>query len=124
MRKKKKLTYSERMIRAIECLPKPLVDKRHRLLIHFIDNQVRSNETRYDHIILKRHELVPSDIKRISECINESILRKDKDRKDSYNIYIERNGFSGEYIKISLYIDYKISNNAYVKTIFITKNLK
>ena len=64
------------------------------------------------------------DFRRIVQHINESTLKKDIERKDTYNLYIKRNNYGNEYIKISLEIDYTKSNEAIVKTIFITKNIK
>ena len=124
MTKKKHLSYEEKIINALNEIPNPLEDKKHRILIYFINNRARSNETRFEHISLKRHILVVSDIKRIKEHINQSILKKDPERKDTYNIYIKRNNYSKEYIKISLELNFKKSNKATVKTIFIANNKK
>ena len=124
MAKTKGLSYEEKMINALKKLPNPIRDNKHRINIVFKDNRARSNESRFEHIVLKRHNLLPSDIKRIEKGIDESILRKDKDRTGTYNIYIKRNSYSEEYIKISVELDFKESNTAIVKTIFITKSLK
>ena len=124
MAKRKKLSYEEKMINALKKLPDPLEDKKHRILIHFIDNRARSNETRFEHISALRHDLQPSDIRRIGQKINDSIMKRDSERNDTFNLYIKRNNYSNEFIKISLELDFKESNNATVKTVFITKNLK
>lgn len=124
MAKKKGLTYEEKMIKALLSIPNPIEDKRHNLLIHFVDDSTRSNETRFSHIIEKRHELLPSDIKRIPQYIKKAIFKVDKERKETYSIYIKRNTYSDEYIKISIRIDEDKPHDAYVKTVFITKNLK
>lgn len=124
MAKRKDLSYEEKMINALNNLPNPLEDKKHRIFIIFIDNRARSNESRFEHISLLRHELLPSDIRRISQQINKSIMKQDSDRKDTYNLYIKRNNYGKEFIKISLELNFKESNNAFVKTIFITKNMK
>lgn len=124
MAKRKTLSYEEKMINALIKLPNPLEDKKHRINIYFVDNRARSNESRFEHISLLRHDLLPSDIRRIAEQINKSILKKDSERKDTYNLYITRNNYGKEYIKISLELNFKESNNAIVKTIFITKNMK
>ena len=124
MAKKKNLTYEEKMINALNTLPTPIEDKRHGISILIVDDKARSNESRFEHIIDPRHELQPSDIKRIPHGIKTSLLKKDKERSNTYNIYIPRNRYSKEYIKISVEINFKKSNEAKVKTIFITKNMK
>ena len=124
MKKKKGLTKEERLVKALRELPNPLEDKKHRILIIFDDNRARSNQSRFDHITLERHRLETNDIKRIPRKIKESEMEKDKERKDTYNLYIKRNNYSNEFIKISLKMDFKESNKAIVKTIFITNNYK
>ena len=124
MPKRKRLTYEEKMINALNKLSCPLEDRKHRIKIYFVDNQARSNESRFEHISLSRHDLHTSDLKRIVEHINESTLRKDAERKNTYNLYIKRNNYGCEYIKISLEIDFAKSNEATVKTMFITTNVK
>jgi len=124
MKKKKGLSKEERLVKALRELPNPLEDKKHRILIIFDDNRARSNQSRFDHITLERHRLEPNDIKRIPRKIKESEMEKDKERKDTYNLYIKRNNYSNEFIKISLKMDFKESNKAIVKTIFITNNYK
>ena len=124
MAKKKNLSYKEKMAKALESLPSPLEDKKHRIFIVFENSRARSNETRFEHIIHERHELKPSDIRRILHKINTSSLKKDQERKDTYNLYTERNNYGKEYIKISMELNFKRSNITTVKTIFITTNLK
>ena len=124
MAKKKELTYEEKMFKALELIPNPLEDKKHRIYIVFEDSKARSNQTRFEHIILARHELKPSDIKRIPNQIKSSVLKKDKERNNTYNLYISRNNYRIEFIKISIELNFKKSNVAVVKTIFITKNIK
>ena len=124
MAKRKGLSYEEKIIKALEELPCPLEDKKHRILIYFINDRAISNKSRFEHISLERHELSTKDFKRMIKKINNSILKKDLERKNTYNLYIKRNNFDDDYIKISLEIDYKKSNKAIVKTMFITKNIK
>lgn len=112
------------MIDVLNTLPNPIEDKRHDLFIYFKNNRARSNETRFERIIEKRHELKPSDIKRIPKCLKKAIFKVDKERLESYSVYIKRNQYSDEYIKISLKIDRDNPKVAIVKTIFITKNIK
>ena len=124
MAKKKGLSYEEKMIAALNGLPNPIEDKRHNIFIYFIDDRARSNEGRFDHIIDKRHELLPTDIKRIPKKIKQFILKKDKERKETFNIYLPRNSYSDEYIKMSLKIEDGEPHKAYVRTIYITKIVK
>lgn len=124
MSKKKKLSYEEKMLEALKSLPNPIEDKRHNIDIYFNDDRARSNESRFEHVIEKRHELLPSDIKRIPNNIKKAIFKIDKERKDSYNYYIRRNRNGDEFIKISVRINPETPKTAIVKTIFVTKNLK
>ena len=124
MAKTKGISYEEKLIKALRELPSPLEDKRHNLKIYFDDSRARSNQSRFEHITNKRHELLPSDIKRIPRFIKTCIFRKDLERTNTYNIYIKRNNYSGEYIKISIYVSPSEHGIGIVKTIFITKVLK
>ena len=124
MPKKKKLTYEEKMIRALNSIPNPIEDTRHGISIYFVDNRARSNQSRFDHIIDKRHELLPGDIKRIPNKIKQSIFKKDMERTETYNIYIKRNSYNNEYIKISVKIEDNNPHVAVVKTVFITETVK
>ena len=123
-RKIKGLTYEQKMVDALNKLPNPLLDKRHDILIYLVNNKVRNNESRFDHIIDSRHELNTNDIKRISKNIKKAILKKDRDRKDTFNLYIRRKNYGEEYIKISLKIEAKNPKEAEIRTIYITKNVK
>ena len=124
MSKRKKLTNEEKLISALKKIPCPLIDKRHNLEIYFDDNRARSNQSRFEHIVLSRHQLKQKDIERIPIHIKKCIFKKDQERTDTYNIYIKRNNYSGEYIKISVEIKQSEPNVAVVKTVFITNVLK
>lgn len=124
MGKKKKLTYEEKLEKALKSLPFPIHDKKHRIDIYCVNDQARSNQTRFEHILQERHNLVLSDIYNISRRINESDLAKDEIRKGTYNLFIKRNKALGGYIQISLNLDYKKSNKAKIKTIFVTYKYK
>lgn len=124
MARRKGLSYEEKMINALKSLPNPIDDKRHNILIHFVDDRARSNESRFEHIISGRHELLPSDIKRIQRYIRKSLFMKDKEKKDTFNYYIERNSYGIEYIKVSVKLTKDKPQDAYVRTIFITKVIK
>ena len=124
MAKKSGVTYEQKLMVALKKLPNPLEDKKHNLKIYFQDNRARSNQSRFDHIVDARHGLRPSDIERIPRYINESKLKKDSERKDTYNLFIKRNTYSDEYIKIALKLENGILKNVFVKTIYITKVYK
>lgn len=124
MSRRRGLSYEQKLISALEKLPSPLEDKKHNIEIYFEDNRARSNQSRFEHIVDQRHGLRPSDINRIIRYINESKLKKDHERKDTFNLYIKRNSYSNEYIKLSLKVDGEVPKNVVVKTIFITKVYK
>lgn len=124
MSKKKGLTHEQKIIDALEKLPNPIEDKRHDIFIRFKNNKARSNETRFEHIALSRHELRPNDVKRIPKRIKIAIFKKDSGRTGTFNVYIKRNNYNEEYIKISVQIEPNNPHEAVVKTIFITKNVK
>ena len=124
MAKRKGIPYEQKLINALMKIPNPLEDKKHNMKIYFDDNRARSNQSRFEHIIDQRHGLRPSDIERIPRYINESKLKKDHDRKDTYNLFIKRNNYSSEYIKIALKVENDELKEAFVKTIFITKVYK
>ena len=124
MAKRKGLSYEEKLLKALKDLPTPIEDKRHGIIIVFENNRARSNQCRFDHIILSRHELQPRDIKRIPQHIKTCIFKKDLERANTFSIYIKRNNYGDEYIKISVRINPDKPNIAIVKTMFITKVLK
>ena len=124
MAKKKGISHEQRILNALKVLPNEIEDKKHRIIVVFEDEHARSNESRFEHISLKRHELKPSDFKRILKEISNSELIKEKERVNTYNLYVKRNGYNDEYIKICLNLNFKVSNKATVKTVFITKNIK
>ena len=124
MAKRKGLSYEEKLINALKKLPNPLVDKRHGINIYFVDDRARSNQGRFNHIVDQRHGLRPSDIERIARYIGVSKLKKDQERKNTFNLYIKRNCADNEYIKISLRVSRSNPTDVFVKTIFITKVYK
>lgn len=120
MAKKKVLSYEQKMINALNKLPNPLHDNRHNIDIYFVNDRARSNQSRFEHIIAYNHGLIPSDIERIARYINTSRLKKDPNRKCTYNLFVKRNSFNNEFIKISINFENKSDRCAIVKTIFIT----
>jgi len=121
MAKQKSLTYEQKLTEALKKLPCPLIDKKHNIEIYFNDDRARSNQSRFEHIIDPRHGLLASDIERIGRYLNLSKLKMDHERKETFNLFVKRNSFNNEYIKVSLKISEKEPKKAYVKTIFITK---
>ena len=91
MAKRKGLSYEEKLINSLKKLPNPLEDKRHNLKIYFNDDRARSNQSRFEHIIDDRHGLLASDIERIPRYIKQSKLKKDSERKNTFNLFIKRN---------------------------------
>ncbi len=124
MSRRKGISHEQKLINALKKLPNPLEDKKHNILIYFNDGKARSNQSRFEHIVDAKHELSISDIERIPRLIKHCIFKKDNRRSDSYCIYLKRNNFNGEYIKISIQIISRNPASAVVKTIFITKNIK
>ena len=102
MAKRKGLSYEEKITNALKKLPNPLEDKRHNLKIYFNDDRARSNQSRFEHIVDDRHGLLTSDIEKIPRYIKTSKLKKDPERKNTFNLFIKRNNANCEYIKISL----------------------
>jgi len=124
MSKKKGLTYEEIMIAATRGLPNLLEDKKHAIFIFFDTDRYRGDQNKLENIAEYRHGLKPSDFKKIVKRINSSTLKKDKERKNTYNLYIRRKTVGREFIKISLEIDFEEENTAKVKTIYMTKKIK
>ena len=78
MAKKKKLTHDQKIIRALEKIKTPIVDKLRNLSIYF-KVQSRSNESGLEHIAKNYHSLDLSDIELLEECIKNLIEHvKDK----------------------------------------------
>ena len=127
MAKKKRLSHDQRIINALEKIQSPIFDKRHNLYIYFINDRVRSNETRFEHISKASHELQVHDLERIPRQLNsiKTKFKPDKEHKYTVNYYIRRYGYTDLiYIKMSVLIDEYNSKRGKVKTIFITENKK
>ena len=124
MAKRNGLSYEQKLVKALKKLPNPLEDKRHNISIYFDDNRARSNQSRFEHIVSVRHGLKPSDIERIPRYIKTCIFKKEIRRSDTFNVYIKRNSYNDEYIKVSIEIKPNAPHVATVKTIFITENIK
>lgn len=127
MAKKKRLSHDQRIINALEKIQSPIFDKRHNLSIYFINDRVRSNETRFEHISKTSHELQVHDLERIPRQLNniKTTFKPDKKHKDTVNYYIQRFGYTDLiFIKMSVLVDEHNPKMGKVKTIFITDNKK
>ncbi len=124
MSKKNGSSYETKMINALKSLPNPIEDSRHGLLLYFIDNRARSNESRFEHILKVSHLLSPKDIKYIPEGIKKSKLKKDKVRKRTFEYIFKRSGIKREFIRICIQLDKEDQHIAVVKTMFVSKNDK
>ena len=117
--------YDQRIIDALNKFPKVLEDKRHNLLIYVQNDQARSNETRFEHIAKKIHELKPRDIESIPAGIRNYIsFTKSKELKETYYYFIKRKGNDKGFIEVAVKLLEGETTKAYIKTVFITYKAK
>ncbi len=125
MAKKTNGKYDLKLIEALKKLPPLIEDKKHGFIINVRDDQARSNETRFQHIAKKMHELKVRDIKSIPEGIKDYIkFAKSKEIKDTYYYYIKRKGGDKGFIQVAILVDINDKKVAYLKTIFIAYRIK
>ena len=125
MAKKTNGKYDLKLIEALKKLPPLIEDKRHGFVIYIRDDQARSNETRFQHIAKKMHELKVRDIESIPEGIKDYIrFAKSKEIKDTYYYYIKRKGGDKGFIQVAILVDINDKKIAYLKTIFIAYRIK
>lgn len=125
MAKKTNVKYDLKLIEALKKLPPLIEDRRHGFVIYIRDDQARSNETRFQHIAKKMHELKVRDIESIPEGIKNYIrFSKSKDIKDTYYYYIKRKGGDKGFIQVAILVDINDKKIAYLKTIFIAYRIK
>ena len=125
MAKKTNEKYNLKLIEALKKLPSQIEDKRHGFIIQIRDDKARSNETRFQHIAKKMHELKVRDIESIPGGISNYIkFVKSKDIKDTYYYYIKRKGEDKGFIQVAILLDLNDKKLAYLKTIFIAYRLK
>lgn len=85
----------------------------------------RSNETRFQRIAKKNHELKVRDIESIPEGIRCYVrFTKSKEQKDTYYYYIDRKGEDKGFIQLAIKLKEGESKIYYIKTIFITYRIK
>lgn len=115
----------QNIIEALKKIPSPIYDKKHKINVFFIDDQVRKNETRFEHIAKQYHELKVRDIESIEKGINNYLcFTKSKEINDVYNYYLKRKGLDKGFVQISILVDMEDKTKAYVKTIFIAYRIK
>jgi hypothetical protein len=90
-----------------------------------MNDRARSNQTRFEHIARRFHDLTVKDIEMIPKAIvTIATLKMEKGRRDTLNYYIRRKGQKKEYIKICLRVLDWDSRSAVVKTILTTNKIK
>ena len=125
MAKKKNLKYDQNLIKALRQLPSIIEDKRHGFVIEIKDDRARSNETRFEHIAKKSHELKVRDIKAIPEGIRNYVkFTKSNEIENTYYYFINRKGEDRGFIEVAILIDEDNPKKARIKTIFIAHRFK
>ena len=116
--------YDQNIIDALTKLPKEIFDKKHNLLLHLGNEKSRSNETRFEHIAKKYHELKVRDIDSIPKGINNyASFKKSKTLKDTFSYFIKRKGKDKGYIRVDILVDIHDKKKGYIKTIYIAYRL-
>ena len=112
------------LIDAIRKWPNPMYDKKHGYYI-YLEGKAISNQTREEHIVKYNHALKVRDLESVPQGIIKYFdYKKDPVYKDTFNYYIKRKGRDKGYIKVSIQLDGKDSKHAWIKTIYITYNMK
>ena len=123
-KKKPKVFNPKHHIEAINKWRLPFYDKKHNYYI-YLNERARSNQTRINHIIDYSHNLKARDLQLVPGGINDYFeYKKDPVYKNTFNYYIKRGGKDKGMIKVSIRIDDNNAEKAWIKTIFITYNLK
>lgn len=117
--------HDQNIIEALEKLPKTIYDKKHDITVCFDNKGSRSNESRFEHIAKKYHQLKVRDIKAIPEGIRSYVrFIKDKDCQETYCYFINRKGEDDGFIKVAVKLYEHDKKKAYVKSIFIVYRIK
>lgn len=123
-KRKPKIYNPNDLLTAIDSLPNPMRDKKHDLYI-YIEGRARSNQSRAEHIVEYGHGLKVRDIECIAKGINDYFeYKKDPTHKNTFNYYIQRKGKDKGFIKVSIRISEVDPKKAWIKTVFITYNIK
>lgn len=120
MAKKKNEKYDQNIIEALRKLPSEIEDKRHNFVIEIKNDKARSNETRFEHIAKKNHELKVRDIEAIPEGIKRYVrFLKSNEMENTYYYFINRKGKNKGFIQVAILVDEDNPNRARIKTVFI-----
>ena len=120
MKKKSSEKYDSKIIEARQKLPKQIEDKRHGFVIEVEDDRARSNETRFQHIAKKEHQLKTRDIEAIPDGIKDYVkFSKSFSLKDTYYYYIKRKGKDKGFIQLAIKLIEGETKKYYIKTIFV-----
>ncbi len=123
-RKKPHVYDPTNLIAAIKKWPNPMFDKKHGYYL-YLEDKARSNQSRTEHIVKFGHDLKVRDIELVPDGINNYFqYKKDPVYKNTFNYYIKRGGQDKGLIKVSIQIDHLDTSYAWIKTIFITYNIK
>ena len=125
MVKKLNEKYDLKIIEALKKLPPLIEDKRHGFVIEIKDDRARSNETRFEHIAKKNHELKVRDIKSIPEGIKDYVkFVKSSEIENTCYYFIKRKGEDRGFIQVAILLDETNPKRARIKTVFIAHRLK
>ena len=117
--------YDLKLIETLKKLPSQIEDKWHGFIIEIKDDRARSNETRFEHIAKKTHELKVRDIEAIPEGIKQYVkFTKSHDLKDTYYYYINRKGEDVGFVQVAIKLKEGEKKIYYIKTIFISYKIK
>ena len=124
MAKKTKLTHDQKIIKALEKIKTPIIDKLRNLSIYF-KAEARSNESGIEHIAKNYHSLDPSDIELLEDCINNPLEHvKDRRCTRTYCYYHNRKHDKNHYIKVVVKVAKHDPRIGYISTIFITSKIR
>lgn len=124
MAKKKRLTHDQKIVKALEKIKTPIVDKLRNLSIYF-KAEARSNESGIEHIAKNYHSLDSSDIELLEECIKNPLQHiKDRKRARTYYYYHNRKYDRTHYIKVVVKVAKHDPRIGYISTIFITSKIR
>ena len=119
-KKKYEKHYDQNLVDALKKLPSPIYDKKHQFYIYFINDRARTNETRFEHIAKRGHELKVRDIDSINDGINGYLyFVKSPKMKDTYYYYLKRKGMDKGFVQVAIKLLKGKTKKYYVKTIYI-----
>ena len=117
--------YDQKLVDALKKITSPIYDKKHQFYVYFINDQARTNETRFEHIAKHGHELKVRDIELLKNGINDyEYFEKNKELKDTYHYYLKRKGNDKGFVQVAIKLMKDKTKKYYVKTIFIVYRIK